>query len=80
MSPHDCGKFIKAVTGTKDEVTGEDHRIKGLFESHDKNKDGFLEREEFVGFYVECTLKPEKKRVVWENLKQMGIRNDFKKV
>lgn len=80
MNPNDCGRFIKAVIGAREEINGDDHRIKALFRDYDKNNDDLLEREDFVSFYLECTLKPEKRRVIWDNLKQMGIRNDFKRV
>ena len=80
MNPNDCGRFIKVVTGGRDEILGDDHRVKELFDVYDKNNDGFLEVEEFVSFYINCTLKTEKNRIIWENLKQMGIRNDLKRV
>jgi hypothetical protein len=80
MSAKDCAKFIKTVTGTREDITGDDHRIKALLDNYNKNGDGFLERNEFIQFYVDCTLKPEKKRVIWDNLKQMNVRNDLKKV
>lgn len=80
MTREDCARFVKAVTNSREDIGVEDQRIRGLFETYDKNKDGLLEREEFVGFYLECSLKPEKKRVVWDNLKTMGIRNDLKRV
>ena len=80
MSKEECAKFVKAVTGTRDDIAVDDPRIKGLFDTYDKNKDGFLDREDFVGFYRECALKPEKKRVVWDNMKTMGVRNDLKRV
>jgi hypothetical protein len=35
---------------------------------------------EFVEFYSESCLKQDKKRVVWDNLRTMEIRNDLKKV
>ncbi len=81
MSREDCARFVRSVTGQKDEgINVEDTRIKNLFEAYDRNRDGFLEREEFVGFYKECSMKPDKRRAVIDNLKSMGIRNDLKRM
>lgn len=78
MSPTDCGKFVRAVTGAREDIAGDDHRVKGLFEKYNKSGTGLLDREEFVQFYIDCTLNPQKKKVVWDNLKQMNVRNDLK--
>ena len=80
MAREDCARFVKNVTGSRDDISIDDPRIKGLFETYDKNRDGILDREDFVGFYRECASKPDKKRVVWDNMKTMGIRNDLKRV
>ena len=80
MCREDCARFVKAVTGSRDDISIEDPRIKGLFDTYDKNKDGILDREDFVGFYRECALKQDKKRIVWDNMKTMGVRNDLKRV
>lgn len=81
MSKEDCARFVRTVTGQKeDSINIEDTRIKNLFEAYDRNNDGFLEREEFTGFYRECSIKSEKRRAVLDNLKSMGIRNDLKRM
>jgi len=80
MTREDCARFVKAVTGSRDDISIDDPRIKGLFDTYDTNRDGLLEKEDFVGFYRECALRPDKKRVVWENMKTMGIRNDLKRL
>ena len=80
MSKKDCSLFIRAVTGSREEIGTEDSRIQFLFSTYDRNKDELLEREEFLEFYTECCYKPDRRKVVWENLKTMGIRNDLKKM
>jgi ubiquitin C-terminal hydrolase len=80
MGKEDCAKFIKAVTNCREEITLDDHRISFLFGTYDRNKDDLLEREEFLQFYIECVVKPEKRKIVWDNMKSMGIRNDLKKM
>jgi hypothetical protein len=79
MTKELCAKFVSQVTNTKDEIKEDDHRINSLFMLHDKNRDDLLEREEFVAFYTDCATTPSKKKVTWENLRNMGIRNDLKK-
>jgi len=49
-----------------------------LFSNCDKNGDGILEKEEFVGFYSNCS-RNEKRLTVRENLKAFNIRPDLKK-
>lgn len=49
MTKTTCAKFIKGCTN---EPAGEnDDRIVSLFNTYDSNKDGKIEREEFLTFY-----------------------------
>lgn len=49
MTPESTTRFILGAT---DEVCmPTDNRITGLFDGHDKDKDGKLQREEFILFY-----------------------------
>lgn len=80
MTAEQCAKLIQFVTGSKDTIAHDDQRITGLYKAYDKDGDGILEMNEFVGFYSESCLKQDKKRVVWDNLRTMEIRNDLKKV
>jgi hypothetical protein len=80
MTKEDCARFVTNVTNANEPIKEEDNRILGLFAQFDKNKDDLLERDEFVAFYKDCSLQPGKKKIMWENFRNMGIRNDFKKL
>lgn len=80
MTKELCAKFVSLVTNTREEIKEDDYRINSLFMMHDKNKDDMLERDEFIGFYVDCATTPAKKKVTWENLRNMGVRNDLKRM
>ena len=68
--------FIKACTG--EQPLPNDERVKGLFDKYDSNKDGRIEREEFLGFYeLSAKSKPD---TVRENLRAHNVRNDLKKL
>lgn len=73
MTPESATRFI--LGATNESVPAEDGRIKGLFDAHDSNKDGVLERAEFIKFYTDAAHgRPER---VWENLKNHYIRGDL---
>lgn len=78
MNAENCAVMVKAVTGSRENVSVEDSRVVELFTQRDSNHDGFIEREEFVNFYVEATIN--KPKLVFENLHAMNIRNDLKKM
>jgi len=80
MTREDCAKFVKSVTNARDDIANDDHRVNFLFSTYDVENIGICPREGFVSFYVEATRKPEKKLTVWENLKNMGYRNDLKRL
>lgn len=54
MTKESCGLFIRGVTSEPPKV--HDDRIEGLFKEHDKNNDGFIEREEFLEFYRSAAI------------------------
>lgn len=76
MTPQSTALFIKGAT--HETVTAEDGRIKGLFSGYDQNKDGKLEREEFLQFYTEAAR--DKVDRVYDNLKNHFIRTDLVKL
>lgn len=80
MTREDCAKFVKAVTNARDDIAPDDHRVNFLFSTYDLENLGYCPRDGFVSFYVDATRKPEKKNTVWENLKNMGYRNDLKRL
>lgn len=49
MTPESAVWFIKG--STSESIGADDSRIKGLFAEYDTNKDGKLEREDFIRFY-----------------------------
>ena len=76
MTMETCCLFIKGCTG--EFPTVQDDRIVKLFRAYDSNKDGKIERHEFLTFYAESARsKPE---TVRENLRAHNIRNDLKKL
>lgn len=80
MTREDCAKFVKNVTNARDDIQADDHRVNFLFTTYDIQNESYIPREGFVSFYVECTKKPDKKATVWENLRNMGYRNDLKRL
>ena len=76
MTPQSTTLFIKGAT--HENVSAEDGRIKGLFSGYDQNKDGKLERHEFLQFYTEAAR--DKVDKVYDNLKNHFIRTDLVKL
>ena len=73
MTPESATRFI--LGATNEAISSTDDRIKGLFAAHDSDKDGVLQREEFVKFYTDAAVsRPER---VWENIKNHFIRGDL---
>ena len=68
--------FIKDVTGSKEEISETDLRIKQLM-SH-QNEEGYIERNVFVNFYINSSQN--KKDVVKKNIYTMGYRYNLKKM
>jgi len=79
MFRDDCAKFIRTVTNSKDGILLDDDRVNFLFCSYDVENFGYVPREGFIAYFVEQTKKPEKKITIWENINNMGFRNDLKR-
>ena len=76
MTPETCALFIKGCTGDHPALT--DDRITGMFKTYDDNKDGFIERHEFLNFYeIAARGKPD---TVRDNMRHHNIRPDLKKL
>jgi hypothetical protein len=76
MSKEDAAAFIRNCLG--DQCNLDDFRIKSLFEKYDTDRDDILLLEDFMSFYLSsCRDKP---RVVWDNLKNLGYREDFSRI
>jgi len=80
MTREYCAKFVKDVTNTQELIQSNDPRINFLFESYDLYKENFIPREGFIMFYSECLKSREKMQTVWDNLNNMGVRNDLRKI
>ena len=76
MTPETTTLFIQGATN--EVVQPEDNRIQGLFKSYDFNKDGKIEREEFLNFYADAAR--DKVDRVYDNLKNHFIRQDLVKL
>jgi Ca2+-binding EF-hand superfamily protein len=73
MTPESTIRFIAGATNEM--VSTEDSRIKILFSNFDSNKDGILERSEFITFYeTACRGKLD---TVYDNLSNHFIRKDL---
>lgn len=70
MTPESTTLFIKGATN--EAVSPDDGRITGLFKSYDSNKDGKIERHEFLTFYADAAR--DKVDRVYDNLKNHFIR------
>ncbi len=77
MNVH-LGKFLRDVVNHHEMPSLDDSRITGLFDTYDSANNGYLDRDGFVKFYVTATF--DRRGVVWENIRTMGIRNDLKTV
>ena len=78
MDAVNLSHFVRDVTNNKEEVKINDPRVTTLMTEKDSNHDGFIEREEFVNWYVNAAH--DKPQLVLENIKAMGYRGDLKKI
>jgi len=69
---------IKKTTQVYDDINESDTRIQYILKNYDKEGKKYLSREQFLQFFIDATLKPDKREAVWDNLHKMGIRNDLK--
>jgi EF hand len=76
MTKETCALFIYGCTGEKPTLS--DDRIGNLFKAYDKNNDGFIERSEFLEFYLKACK--DKEETVRDNMKHHNIRADLKKL
>ncbi|KAM3147422.1 hypothetical protein pb186bvf_000229 [Paramecium bursaria] len=77
MNPDQAAKFTsKAVGG--DICSSKDSRIAELFANHDKDKDGLLEKDEFIEFYQQSSKNFLS--AVWKNIHSFNYRNDLKSI
>lgn len=68
-------RFI--LGATNESISAEDGRIKSLFDGYDQDKDGVLQRHEFIEFYrVAARDKADR---VFDNIKNHFIRGDLTK-
>lgn len=72
MSKEQCREFTRAVIGL---TSCHDDRISSIYRDYDSNQDGFLEKKEFVNFYVKASF--DKPSIVWENLKNIGVSSNL---
>ena len=76
MTPETCASFVSSVTTNKESVGINDNRVRGFMERYDKERKGYISRDDFVQFYVDSAKS--KPSIVWENLNAMNIRYDLK--
>lgn len=72
MSKEQCRDFTCQCVGFS---SYNDERINGIYREYDGNKDGFLERKEFVDFYIKASQ--DKPSTVWDNLRNLGVSSDL---
>ena len=76
MTPEDCVDFIRSCTDDKCKTS--DTRVKNLFNNHDHDNDGKVDKAGFVEFYRLACVKKEE--VVRSNILAHNYRNDLKKI
>ena len=79
LNREDCARFIQDVTGAKESTT-DSSKVAVLFKDYDKQNLGYISEEAFVEFFKLSAINAEKRKIVRENFKQMGLRNDLKKI
>ena len=79
MDMQACSDYISRVTGTREMTSVGDERVTEFFNEYDKEKTGYITEEKFLEFYLNA-LRTGKEETVWENLKNMGIREDLRNV
>ena len=69
--------FTKAVLNSNNDLNGNAARIITLMKELDINNDGYIERDEFINWYIQSSKN--KPNVVKKNIYTMGYRYDLKK-
>jgi hypothetical protein len=75
MTPASATRFI--LGATNELIRPDDNRIVSLFSGYDGDKDGFMQREEFIKFYEDASLGKAER--VFDNIKNHFIRGDLTK-
>ena len=78
MDSLNLSKFVKDVTNTKEEISINDRRVISLMNDKDSNHDGFIERNEFINWYITSSIN--RPSLVLNNIKSMGYRGDLLKI
>ncbi len=76
MTSKECASYIEGVTLSFCPIF--DPRINSLYADYDKDKDGVLTLQDFLKFYQDCAIDPEKLETVDKNLSNMRYRRDLK--
>lgn len=76
MGKKECGDYIEGVTQGFCPIF--DNRISTLFTEYDQDRDDILTLDDFLRFYKDCLLDPEKADVVDKNLANLRFRRDLK--
>lgn len=80
MYKEDCARFMQSVTNARDTIHPDSNKVMSLFNEYDKDGLGYIGEESFVNFFRFSTINIDKRKVVWENLRNMGVRNDLKRI
>ena len=55
-----------------------DYQVQGLFKDHDKEKKGWLTKDQFLNFYELAAC--DREDTVWNNLKELGYGPDLNRM
>ena len=75
MSKKQIAEFICKATDFNN-CSENDERVRSFLREFDLNNDGFVELEDFLGFYLNSSVS--KKGTVYDNLKSLGYGKDLK--
>jgi hypothetical protein len=74
MSKDDYNRFTGMCLNTYSKSYYD--KIHPLYMKYDSNHDGYLSFDDFLNFYIDAAL--EKPSTVWNNLKNLNVRGNFK--
>lgn len=78
MDRQSIGTFITSVTGSNNTIPLDDYRINNFLREYDIGNKGNLSKDEFIRFYTSIVNNHDKLSNIWDNLNNMGVRNDLK--
>lgn len=78
MDRQSIGTFITSVTGSNNTIPLDDYRINNFLREYDIGNKGHLSKDEFIRFYTSIVNNHDKLSNIWDNLNNMGVRNDLK--